>query len=226
MPRTVIVGDLHACKKELADLLDHIGLCRDDDLVCVGDLVVRGPFPRSTLDLLMGLRARAVRGNHEDKLLRWRRRPETPLGSQHREVAEKLRERHWAYLASLPLWLDLPDHAVRVVHAGVVPGLPIELQDRKTLLYVRCLGPRGEPLDKRDRVLWGARYVGPPHVVFGHNALPLPQLHPWATGIDTGAVYGGRLTAMVLRKGEKPPQLRDRLDVLVSVPSRRKYAVG
>ena len=72
-------------------------------------------------------------------------------------------------------------------------------------------------------VLWGERYTGPPHVVFGHNALPAPQIHRWATGLDTGAVYGGRLTAMVLLPREKPPPAGERASVLVSVPARRAY---
>jgi len=59
--------------------------------------------------------------------------------------------------------------------------------------------PRGEIIEKDGIVLWGRRYTGPPHVVFGHNAQLEPQLHPWATGIDTGVVYGERLTALVPR---------------------------
>jgi hypothetical protein len=124
----------------------------------------------------------------------------------------------------MPLWIDLPDHGVRVVHAGVVPGVPIELQTPRALMYMRCLTPTGEPVERRGDDLWGKSYAGPPHIVFGHNALPEPQLHPSATGIDTGAVYGGRLTAMILRPGERPPESpSDRREVLVSIPARRRY---
>jgi hypothetical protein len=224
--RTVIVGDIHACRDELVALLDWLGFGGDDRLVCVGDLVVRGPFPRSTLDLLRAVGARAVRGNHDDKLVRWYANPKIPLNEQHRKTAARLRKRHWAFLVKLPLWLDLPEHGVRVVHAGVVPGVAIERQDPKTLLYIRSIAADGRPLEQRDKTLWGERYVGPPHIVFGHNAMPEPQLHPWATGIDTGCVYGGRLTALVLRAGEHPPAVEHRRDALVSVPARRRYATS
>jgi hypothetical protein len=227
--RTVIVGDVHGCSDELERLLSHVGFGEGDRLLLVGDLVARGPDPRGVLDLLRALGGRAVRGNHEDKLLRWRaarfRGEVTPLGPAHRETARVLRERDWELLADLPLWIDLPDHGVRVVHAGLAPGVPMERQQPRTMMFIRCLGPGGEPVEQRDGgfVPWAARYDGPPHVVFGHNAASEPQIHPYATGIDTGCVYGGRLTAMVLRAGEHPPRAPDRRDALVSVPARRAY---
>jgi hypothetical protein len=226
MPRTVIVGDVHGCRAELEALLAAVGFGAGDRLVMVGDLVARGPDPTGTIDLLVSLGARAVRGNHEDRVLRWRKRPERPLGAAHRAVVDALAERHWAYISALPLWLDLPEHGVRVVHAGLVPGVPIERQDPRTLMYVRCIGPSGKPVEERGDTLWGARYAGPPHVVFGHNAMSEPQIHAHATGIDTGAVYGNRLTAMVLADGATPPPPRERAGVLVSVRSRRAYFEG
>ncbi|MDI1447877.1 metallophosphoesterase [Polyangium sp. 6x1] len=226
MGRTVVVGDLHGCRDELEDLLGHVGFGAGDRLISVGDLVVRGPDPAGTIDLLRKHHARVVRGNHEDRLLRYRQAPPNAvpqLGSLQREVVRALRRRHWDFLASLPLWIDLPEHGLRVVHAGVDPTVPIERQSPRTLMYVRSLNVSGAPEERRGSILWGERYVGPPHLVFGHNALERPQIHRDATGIDTGCVYGGRLTAMVLRAGEHPPPPEDRWSVLVSVPARRTY---
>lgn len=225
MGRTVVVGDLHGCRDELEDLLAHIGFVSGDRLVSVGDLVVRGPDPAGTIDLLLRVGARVVRGNHEDRLLRYRTsRPGTvQLGSLQREVVRALRRRHWDFLQSLPLWLDLPEHGLRVVHAGVDPSLPIERQSPRVLMYVRSLGPSGLPEERRGVTLWAEKYAGPPHLVFGHNALEQPQIHRYATGVDTGCVYGGRLTAMVLRADEHPPPPEDRASVLVSVPARKAY---
>jgi hypothetical protein len=226
MPRTILIGDVHGCRAELEELLDHVGFAFGDRLVMVGDLVVRGPDPAGVLDILQRTGARSVRGNHEDRLLRFRAGKLKALGATTRRTARALRRRHWSWLASLPHWIDLPEHGVRVVHAGLVPGVAIEDQDPRVLMYVRCLGRAGEPSETREeygQVLWGERYQGPPHVAFGHNALVEPQIHAAATGLDTGCVYGGRLTAMVLRAGEEPPPPRSRLDVLVSVPARRAY---
>jgi hypothetical protein len=224
MERTLFVGDVHACRDELLTLLDKVAFTESDRLVMVGDLVVRGPDPRGTLDLLRSLAAVSVRGNHEDRLLRYREKPaHTPLGNLALATARTLRKRDWAFLSSLPLWLDIPAHDVRVVHAGLVPGVPIEQQDPRTLMDIRCLDRGGAPTDKRGYLLWGKVYSGPPHVVFGHNARQDPQIHAAATGLDTGCVYGGHLTAMLLSKGQTPPPPAERRGTLVSVRARKCY---
>lgn len=223
MPRTLIVGDVHGCRDELESLLEKAAITASDRVVFVGDLIVRGPDPKGVLDLVQKLGARVVRGNHEDRLLASRKDPKYPLGDAQKATIAEMRKRHWAMIEGWPLWLDLPEHGVRVVHAGVVPGLPIEKQDPHAIMYMRSLGPGNEPHEKRGEVLWGARYTGPPHVVFGHNARAEVQIHPWATGLDTGAVYGGRLTGMLLETGERPPPVGERLGCLISVPARRRY---
>jgi hypothetical protein len=234
MGRTLIVGDVHGCRAELEALLDGVKFTTGDQLVLVGDLVARGPDSLGVLDVARRVGALFVRGNHEEKLLVWHREenarrrggPEPrPLGRMHGEVARAFRPIDWSMLSNAPLWLDLPEHRLRVVHAGVVPGVPIEEQRKKTLQRVRSIGPDGEPIATRDGGKpWGASYRGPPHVVFGHNAAAQPQLHRWATGLDTGCVYGGRLTALILSEGQRVPfDLKDRRKQLVSVQARRAY---
>jgi hypothetical protein len=196
-----------------------------DRLVFVGDLVMRGPDPLGTLALLRQLGARAVRGNHEQKLLEGREGGR--LGAQHQRVASELGEEDWRAIEAMPLWLDLPEHGVRVVHAGVLPGRPVETTPAEVLLTIRTIDEDDRWTDKRDAgVPWGTAYAGPPHVVFGHNARSEPQFHAWATGIDTACVYGGRLTALVLDPGEPMPHGEAARAKLVSVPAARRYYQG
>jgi hypothetical protein len=102
--------------------------------------------------------------------------------------------------------------------------VPIARCPPGAILKMRALDGRGRWTDdKAQRPLWGEVYAGPPHVVFGHNALPEPQFHRWATGIDTGCVYGRILTAIVLDAGEPMPRGRSVRHHLVSVRARRKY---
>ena len=222
--RTLIVGDVQGCKDELEALLDSVAYVPDvDRLVLVGDVVARGPDSRGALRLAVDLGAASVRGNHEERLIAGHAGT-ARLGPDHQSVADSFAAEDWRALEAMPYWLDLPEHELRVVHAGVVPGLEITRTPRDALVRMRTIDPRGKWSDSRDGgTLWGELYEGPPHVVFGHNALPSPQLHLWATGIDTGCVYGQRLTGLLLEAGEAVPRGERARAKLVSVPARRAY---
>lgn len=234
MGRTIIVGDVHGCREELSGLLDRVAFTSGDLLVFVGDLVARGPDSLGVLDIARQTGALVIRGNHERKLLAWRARqkkssrsgkPPPPTERRpHHSLAEQLRDVDWSLLETASYWLELPTHGVLVVHAGLLPGRPLEEQQVRTLLHIRGIDARGEvSVEKACARLWGAFYEGPPHVVFGHNAYSEPQLHPWATGIDTACVYGGRLTALVLAAGEPIPRGGAVLANLFSEPAARIY---
>lgn len=218
--RTIIVGDVHGCRAELDALLGRIGFSTGDRLVFVGDLIARGPDSMGVLAIARQTGAVIVRGNHEQKLVDWREGDgQGSLGETHLQVAAAMGDVDWTLLETSPLWFDLPDHGARIVHAGLVPGVAIEVQDPSILLHVRTVEVKG-----KGRALWGASYDGPPHVVFGHNALEGLQLHPWATGLDTGCVYGRALTAMVLDRGEPIPAApAERRKKLVTQQAARVY---
>ncbi len=219
--RTVIVGDVHGCRSELEWLLELVRFGTGDRLVFVGDLVARGPDSLGVLALAREKGAVVVRGNHEERVLRERAigRGGELASRPHRALAEALRPADWVLLETSPLTLPLPEHGLTVVHGGVDPTRALDDQDASTLLNAR---------HARDaagkKVLWGEVYGGPEQLVFGHNAIEKLQLHPFATGLDTGCVYGGRLTALVLEAGELlPADLEARRARLVSVPAERVW---
>ena len=222
--RTLIVGDVHGCLEELEALLEAAAFApRTDRLVMVGDLVARGPESRKTVERAVELGALIARGNHEQKLLAWRDGT-ARLGPDHQAVADSLSGSDWRTLEAMPLWLDLPEHDLRVVHAGVLPGVEVTKTPKEALMKMRTIDSHGRWSDSREGgTLWGALYQGPPHVVFGHHARPAPQFHPWATGIDTGCVYGQQLTGMLLDHDEPVPRGEGARAKLVSVPARRAY---
>jgi hypothetical protein len=228
MRRTIVIGDVHGCRAELDALLDRVALTTDDDLVFVGDLVAKGPDSRGVLAIARQAKARIALGNHEQKLLAAReaardQRPLPKLDATHERLLAELDESEWAELAALPLSIELPAHDVRVVHAGVVPGIPFERQDPWLVTHMRSISDAGEPSAKWGP-LWGTKYEGPPHIVFGHNARKEPQLHAHATGLDTACVYGGELTALILPEGEKLPKPQERRELMVTERARRAYS--
>jgi hypothetical protein len=228
--RTIVVGDVHGCAAELELLLEKLAVSAGDRVHFVGDLVARGPDTRGVLHMVRSLGARAVMGNHERRLLAARssrERGEKPplLGSAHLSLMQTLDAADWALLESLPYYLDLPEHGLRIVHAGVVPGVAIEAQDPFWLTHLRSFDEDGAPSDRSNPERWAKRYAGPPHVVFGHDARAGIQLHPWATGLDSGCVYGKALTALVLEAGQTPAPPAERARELVSVKARERYFV-
>lgn len=228
MPRTLFVGDVHSCADELADLVDRAALVTGDRVYLTGDLLSRGPKPHEVLKLYRELGAQAPVGNHEQRLLdahraRQRREKGPRLSASHQAIVDELTEEDWELLAGLPLFVEVPEHQVVLAHAGIDPRLPRERQDPWVVTHVRSIDADGEPSEKWGRP-WGESYRGPEHIVFGHNARKVPQLHPFATGLDTGCVYGGRLTAMILPDGAAPPPVADRGDCLLSVPARAAYS--
>ncbi len=222
MRRTVVIGDVHGCATELEELLAKLAVTSADRVVFVGDLIARGPDSRGVLAIARRLSATVVRGNHEHKLLRHRATGER-LSSMHQAVARSLSARDWADLEATPFYADLAEHGARVVHGGLDPSVPLERQAPEIMLTTRTIVD-GHPSDKHGDALWGAIWRGPTHVVFGHDAKLEPQLHPFATGLDTGCVYGGRLTALVLREGEPVPDVAGRARSLVSVQAHREHA--
>ena len=220
MQRTIIVGDVHGCVDELQALLRQCGVVRGDRVALAGDLVAKGPDSRGVVQLVREIGALAVLGNHDDFCIDvWRRRHQAEARHPRRWLLDTLDESDWAFLESLPLFLRLGAEGeggpeVAVVHAGAVPGVPLEEQERDNLLSLRSLVGGSAPSRRLlMRWPWAAAWRGPEHIVFGHDAVRGLQQYPLATGLDTGCVYGRELTALEL------PSRR-----IYKVPARRRYA--
>lgn len=211
MGRTIVIGDIHGCFDELTDLLAKVGLNTDDRVVAVGDLIVKGKKNREVLELFMAdERFNSVMGNHDRALLRYWRGDEVKLKGTQKKVRRELKAdkvRYALYLNSLPYMLDLGSHLV--VHAGVRPGVALDAQAEDDLTELRTLGA-----DRTSRVgtPWYEVYEGSKSVLFGHWPAAEPRRARYAVGLDTGCVYGNRLTAYVIETSE-----------FISVPARSVY---
>jgi bis(5'-nucleosyl)-tetraphosphatase (symmetrical) len=223
--RTIVVGDVHGCLAELLALVEEArwrpGV---DRLILLGDLLDRGPDTVATVQWARRSGVECLLGNHEEKHLRWalheaRRRDDprhvNPVRMAPGAIADhaRLTPEDLGWLAALPRTAVLGGAWV-AVHGGLLPGRPLALQPPDWLIRLRYLdaggkpvsrhrGERGDPGVRR----WPEAWRGPYSVVYGHHARAEVAVDACGegvrcVGIDTGCVYGGKLTAFVLPKGE------------------------
>ncbi len=166
-------------------------------MVLVGDVFTKGPDPRRTWKLIKRYEARGVLGNHDARM----------LAEPKRFEFMELPRPAWKWLENLPLTLDVAGWTV--VHAGLDPERGRNKTRRATALVVRRW-----PDDTRDdHPFWFQLWPGPERVVYGHDAMRGLQDHrPRTLGLDTGCVYGGRLTGYLVEE-----------DTVISVPASRVY---
>ena len=214
----VIIGDVHGCYDELEELIGECD-CDSPDVatVFVGDLVNKGPKSAEVVKRVREMGAVSVRGNHDEVCLRgWQDyvegRDALPEKFQwmHRLSREDLQ---WLY--ELPFTITIPSADIVVVHAGLLPGKPLPEQPYDAMLHIRDVS-RDAPGSSQwawhkkgaeGTVPWAGEWVGPNHVYFGHDAIRKLQRCLFATGLDTGCVYGGKLTAVLPLEGGRLVQV-------------------
>jgi protein phosphatase len=231
-----IIGDVHGCFDELRALLQRLGYVLTDGesptaqhpegrrAVFVGDLVDRGPKIPEVLDLVMNMvetgSAFAVPGNHDMKLLRKLRGKDVKITHGLAETIEQLERRTPEFRAKVESFIDgLISHYVFdegklvVAHAGMREDMQGRGSGkvREFALFGETTGETDE-LGLPVRYNWAADYRGRAMVVYGHVSVLEPEWINRTICIDTGCVYGGRLTALRYPEQE-----------LVSVPAARVY---
>ena len=208
--RLYAIGDIHGCADELEAILKAIAPKQGDTVVFVGDYVDRGPASCDVIELALELeRTKAetvfLKGNHEDMLLSFLGLPgrygesflfnggvttmesyglkedDLPVAIHH------LPPRHVDFYKRLSVSYLRPPYFF--VHAGISPLLQLEEQQTEDMLWIR-----------QD-------FIFSPHridatVVFGHTPMRGVMIDlPYKLGIDTGLVYGGKLTCVEFTEG-------------------------
>jgi len=218
-----LIGDVHGCLEELLALLRKIHYEVQFDeaqqryevkspegykAIFVGDLVDRGPNSPEVLRLVMDMVAQGlafcVSGNHDDKLYRLLLGHQVQVRhgleltvAQLSAYDQPFRTRVKTFLSSLPHHIILDEGRLVVAHAGLEERL-----HGRTSKGVRALclyGPVNGDTDEKGlpvRLDWAANYCGKAIVVYGHSPVLEPHWRNNTINLDTGCVFGGRLTAL------------------------------
>jgi serine/threonine protein phosphatase 1 len=201
-PLLYAIGDIHGSLQKLRDLIGRCERHADGHaatFVFLGDYIDRGPDSFGVIELVMQMQSRsqggviALKGNHEafavdvidgktDAAIWLREGGVATLRSYGVRTARELPNEHVAWMRSLPLRHD--DGRRFFVHGGIDPEKPLDAQSDRDLLWMR------EPFlsDPRDH----GRLI-----VHGHTpqSTGMPDLRSNRLNLDTGAVFGGPLTA-------------------------------
>lgn len=225
--RLYAIGDVHGCLERMDHLVEQIvedAAQHDSErrlIVFLGDYVDRGPDSRGVVERLMdgppeGFEQVCLKGNHEAFMVRFLKTPKdgetwmingglqtcasygvdcsgdpfdhTVLSRMHGEMTAAVPQAHKDFLASLDPYYA--EGGYLFVHAGIRPGVSLKRQSQSDLLWIR------------DQFLTSEEdhgYV----VVHGHTPRDEVDERPNRIGIDTGAVYGGKLTAIALEGEER-----------------------
>ena len=233
-----VIGDVHGCRAELEQLLTELGYVIERDpagrpvnarhpdrrAVFTGDLVDRGPDTPGVLRLVMGMVAAGtafcVAGNHEAKLLKALRGKNVTRSHGLDASMEQLDAETEEFRAGAAQFIDgLISHYVLdggrlvVAHAGLIERYHGRASGRvrEFCLYGQTTGETDE-YGLPVRYPWATEYRGRAVVVYGHTPVPAAEWLNNTVCVDTGCVFGGRLTAL---------QYPER--TLVSVPAARVY---
>lgn len=225
-----VIGDIHGCFDELAELLRKLGYEIDEKngliagspegrtLVFLGDFTDRGPEPVKVLKLAMDAvksgRARSARGNHEEKILQKLIKGTTAkeevvltLDAIRAEGPEFVRQ-VIDFIDGLPYVL-LCRNDILVVHGGLKEELQdLDSKDRKLRGRIKTMAIYGDITGRKledgrpERLDWAAGYRGRTTVIYGHTIVDKVEWRNNTVNIDTGCFRTGVLTAVRMPERE------------------------
>jgi len=223
MNNLIVYGDIHGCYDEFISLRNKINPHTNDIEICVGDLLTKGYDSIKTLDFVIANGIKSVLGNHEDKILRYLKHDKLlkqnpiKLDNDEHSIINNLTNQHISYLTQLPLFLQY--YNITIVHGGIHNNMDLNnllKREKEQVLRMRYLDQDEKylALGKEDEnsIFWADIYNGNQgFVVYGHNWTNEVKRSKYAIGIDTGCVYGNKLTAVVFNNVNKNYVLEDSL---------------
>lgn len=228
--RIYVVGDIHGCPAEPEVLLKHLegaeGVSSEDIVIFLGDYIDRGPDSKAVIDLMLDFqekfpKTRFLKGNHEDMMLDflgfggnlgqaflYNGGIETiqsygiSVFAPPTEMVSALPAKHFKFFRELEAAIEVAEFIC--VHAGLNPQLSLDEQTDNDVYWIR------------DEFLNTTHEFGRT-VIFGHTPHQELFMHmPYKLGLDTGLVFGNKLSCVELTAGKVFQVRKDSKEVEVS----------
>lgn len=203
MERIFAIGDIHGCFDKLIALMDIIDVdLKKDTLVFIGDYIDRGTQSKEVVDYLIDLSRQAgkvvfLKGNHELMLEQYLAGTnklgflangglatlDSYLNGGSSDATNPIPTTHLDFFGDLSIYYETDQYIF--VHAGLKPNVPLEEQNEWDMLWIR------------EEFIYSDFDFGK-RVIFGHTPFQEPIVFDNKIGIDTGAVYGNKLTCVEL----------------------------
>ncbi len=217
--RLIVIGDVHGCIRELEKLLKKIRPKKKDQILFLGDLINRGPDSKAVLRLAQDLKARSLLGNHEYRLLQFYYNLDaSQLKDYEKATLKSLEAEDWNYISQMVLWQELPAREMVFVHGGFLPDVPWQKQSAQVVTHIQKIDSNGQHRKRNEAIsgkFWAQFWKQKPFVVYGHTPRKNVLKRRYSLGIDTGCVWGGKLTALILPENE-----------IIQVNSAKNYIKG
>jgi len=194
---TFVIGDVHGCSNCLKELLGKLPLTKGTKLIFLGDYIDRGPDSKGVIETLLELSKSYdcvfLRGNHEQMMLDYLLKGENldlwmmnGAGATLRSYGgvDRITKQHIELLESTLIYY-VQGHDL-FVHAGVRPNVPLEKQDRFDMLWIRY------------EFIYSENPLPNFRIFFGHTSFQDVLVLKDKVGLDTGCVYGNKLSAIAV----------------------------
>lgn len=214
--RTIVIGDVHGCARELRTLVEKLSPNPIDDIIFLGDMINKGPESHEVLNIIREIHGRGILGNHELRLLKYRQTSDPSILKAYDPFTiSQLTEPDWFLLDQLPLTIEIPEYDAIAVHGGFLPTPHWRQQAADIVTKIQVIDANGNPVKRSeapDGIPWADAWEGPEFVLYGHTPREEVYRKPLSLGLDTGCVYGGALSAFIF------PQR-----TLIQIPAERIY---
>lgn len=210
MSRLIVYGDIHGCYDEFIQLREKIKPNKNDTEICVGDMITKGKKSIETLRYIQEYNIQSVLGNHEDKIIRYlkhqklNKKNPVILDNDEQYIADNLNNQDINFLNSLPIFKKFS--VITVLHGGLQNYQKLDKllsKDIKSkILRMRYLDQNHNFLrygqENKYSTFWADIYDGNQgFIVYGHQKFKEVKNSKYTLGLDTGCVYGNKLSAAI-----------------------------